>query len=201
MKKLLALSYKGSRQYIQGGDIFNALTDSSSEITNQAEVFINRLVFRRYARHACELTTERPENMETVVGQVRFRSLSDGTLIDGWVVEKAIPVSDRQVFDESLLLAAATLDQEGRSASLADRSMYTPIEDVIALTKYLNCSVSPQVRGNWIFGQVDLIEPLSDNYRSLKIQMKSLIVDKFSVNDILLDGRQIGAIRFIVGTP
>lgn len=201
MKKLLPLSYKGSRQYIQGGDIFNALTDSSSEITNQDKVFINRLVFRRYARHACELTIERPENMETVVGQVRFRSWSDGTLIDGWIVEKAIPVSDRQAFDESLLLAAATLDQEGRSASLPDRSMYTPIEDVIALTKHLNYSVSPQVRGNWLFGQLDLLEPLNDNYRTLEIKIKNMIVNKFSVNDILLDGRRIGTIRFIVGTP
>ena len=59
--------------------------------------------------------------------------------------------------------------------------------------------MSPITIGIWLFGQLDLIEPLADNYLSLEIKMKHLIDGKFSVNDILIDGRMIGSIRFIVG--
>ena len=79
------------------------------------------------------------------------------------------------------------------------RSKFTPIEDVIVLTKHLNYAMSRILKGNWLFGQLDLTEPLIDNYRSLEIKMKYLIEGKFSVNDILIDGRTIGSIRFIMG--
>ncbi len=201
MKKLLSLRFKGDRKYIQGGDIFNALADVSYEIRNQDKLFINKLVFRRFAHHACQLTTDKPKNMGDVVGQVQFKSLLGKGVVDGWVEEKDTFVSDRHDFDESLLLSSASLEYDIRSATLSQRSIYTPIEDVIALTKYLNYSITPKISGSWVFGQLNMTEPLINNYQSLTIRMKNLIDSKFSMNEIILDGRQVGVIQFIVGSP
>lgn len=200
MRKLLTLSYKGDRKYIQGGDFFNALNDTAREFTGQTNAFLDKLTFRRFARLACELTTEQPADLSMAVGQVRFK-LPDSSYLSAWLVETDIAVADRRPFDEDQLLANASLDQQQRSARLPVRSEYSPIEDVIALTKHLNYMVSPDVAGKWVFGQLDLVEPLTENYQALEIQMKSLIADRFSASDILIDGRRIGSIRFIVGVP
>ena len=85
-----------------------------------------------------------------------------------------------------------------RRAILLDRSEFTPIEEVIVLTKYLNSSISPTSNGKWVFGQLALSEPLTDKCMSVEVRMKNLIERKFSVNTIYVDGRQIGTINFIV---
>jgi hypothetical protein len=201
MRKLLTLSYKGAREYLHGSDFFNILTDIAAEVTNHPDAFVDRLTFRHFARMACEVTTEQPADLSKAIGQVRFRLPHDSSHLDAWLVETDISVTARRPFDEALLLANASLDESERSARIHDRSVYTPIEDVIALTKHLNYAVSPDVVGKWVFGQLDLTEPLIDSYQMLEIQMKSLIAGRFSVNDILVDGRRIGSMRFIVGAP
>lgn len=201
MRKLLTLSYKGTRNYIQGGDFFNTLTDVASEVTSHPEAFVNRLTFRRFTQRASEVTTDQPADLSKVIGQVRFRLPQESGCLEAWLVETDISVTARRPFDEALLLANACLDETRRSIKLPFRSIYTPIEDVIALTKHLNYTVSPHVAGKWVFGQLDLLEPLVDSYQALEIQMKNLIADRFSVNDILIDGRRIGTVRFIVGVP
>jgi hypothetical protein len=201
MKKLLALSYKGTRDYLHGTDFFSALADSSPEATGQPDAFVDRLIFRRFARHACEVTTDQPADLAAIVGQVRFRSPHEPVTLDAWLVETDVIVTARRPFDEELLLADAHLDISCRSAQLPAHSIYTTIEEVIALTKQLNYAISPEVAGKWVFGQLDLIEPLADNYNVLTVQMTKLIAGRFSVNEIYIDERRIGSIRFIVGTP
>ena len=201
MDKLLTLRYKGSRDYLHGSDFFNALMDINEEITGHSDSFVDRLTFRHYARKMCEITNTKPNDPDKVVGQVRYTVPDDKSHIKFWLVETDNSVADRYPFDETIILDEINLDQEKRSAVLAQRSVYTSIEDVIVLTKHLNYAISPITNGNWLFGQIDLTEPLTDYYQSLEIQMKNLIEGKFSVNDILIDDRQIGTIRFIMGTP
>jgi hypothetical protein len=121
--------------------------------------------------------------------------------VEVWIFETTNPVTSRRPFEEATLLAHAILGQDGCSARLPDRTGFSPIEEVIALTKYLNYAVSPMVNGKWVFGQLDLVEPLPKDYRELEIRLKSLLGGRFSVNEILADDRAIGIIRFIVGTP
>lgn len=201
MKKLLTLSYKGSREYLHGTDFFNALAEAAPAITGDPDAFLDRLIFRRFARMACEVTTDQPVDQSKTVGQVRFRMPHDTSHLDAWLVETNSSVLSRGPFDEERLLANAGLDEGGRSACLPARSEYTPIDDVVILTKYLNYAISPEVAGKWVFGQLDILEPLTGRYQTLEIQMKSLIANRFSVSDILIDRHRIGTIRFIVGAP
>lgn len=197
MNKILPLSYKGERNYLQGGDFFNALSDIAAELAGDRGAYVERIAFRSFARMACEVSTEPTAEH---IGQARL-AVPGGTNVDVWLVETSHPVTSRRPFDEAQLLANASLGPDGRSAILPERSVYTPIEDVIALTKYLNYAVSPEVSGKWVFGQLDLTEPLTTDYQKLEIRLKNMVGGRFSVNSILVDDRNIGAIRFIVGAP
>lgn len=201
MEKKLQLSFKGERTYLHGSDFFNMLTEMAPEMTGSVDAYVDRLVLRHFARTACKLDTLPPTDRSREVAYARFRMPGDQRTAEGWIVETGAVITGRRPFDEELLLSGATLDREGRTVRLLARSIYTPVEDVIALTKKLNYAMSPLSTGKWVFGQLDLSEPLPDGYRELEIRMKNLIENRFSVNDIYIDGRRIGAIRFIVGTP
>jgi hypothetical protein len=203
MKIPLTLSFKGERVYLQGGDFYISLLEEGAKITGNSTFYIERLTFRRFTKKECFVTTVKPTGVIEAVGQVKFRLPNNSTFINAWIVETEACVMSKRKFDEDLVLSKAAFNKKTRTAELITRSIYTPIEDVIAITKFLNNSVSPleQGQGQWVFGQLDLTGPLEENYTILNIQMKSLIDNRFSVNDILIDGRRIGSIRFIVGTP
>jgi hypothetical protein len=199
MNKFLPLSFKGSRDYLHGSDFFNMLMSFAEKNTENPDSYVERITFRKYASKLCELTDTKPTSQEKVVGQVRYKIDSGNNDMNFWIVETDDPIFGRYPFDENVILNKTHFRQENRSVLLRERSKYTPIEDVIVLTKYLNNAISPIANGSWLFGQMDLTEPLIDNYNLLEIKMKNLIDGKFSVNDILIDERVIGSIRFIAG--
>lgn len=199
MDKLLKLSYKGSRNYLHGSDFFNTLMDIANELMGNSDSFVERLLFRGYARKACKLTDIKPNDTDVVIGQVRYMNPLDKSHVSLWLVETDKLITGKYPFDETIILSESELYEDKRSIVLPKRSIYSPIEDVIVLTKRLNNTISPLPSGNWLFGQLDLSEPLIDNYHTLEVQMTNLIERKFSVNDILIDGHKIGTIRFIMG--
>lgn len=201
MKVQLEIGYKGSRTYLHGSDIFNALTQVAPTLGDDTSAFVEQLIFRRFARNGCDVTTERPEDAAAIVGQVSFRAPGRDASVAAWVVETDRAVAERRPFDEAQLLAKAVLDVAARSDRLPERSIYTPIEELIALTKQLNYAVCPLDKGQWVFGQLDLSAPLGADYKSMEIRVKTLLTGRFSINEVWVDGRAIGAMRFIVGAP
>jgi len=199
MNKLLPLIFKGSRGYLHGSDFFNILMNLAQENTGNRDSYVERLTFRQYASKLCELTDIKPILQEKLIGQVRYSSKINNDKVSLWIAETDNPIVGRYPFDETVIIDRVRLEKEKSSVTLLERSNFSPIEDVIVLTKCLNYSVSPITSGSWLFGQMDLTEPLTDNYQSLEIKIKHLIDGKFSVNDIFTDGRMIGSIRFIVG--
>lgn len=196
----LKLAYKGSRNYLHGSDFFNALQASAKTVTGDAGASVARLTFRRFARHVCLLASEAPSQPGDIVATGRYR-LPDGAHMGFWIVETTREVTGRRPFDEDGLVARAVLDSDQRRAWLTQRAPHTSIESVIALTKFLNYRLMPNITGKWLFGQIDLITPLPDDYKRLEIDMDTAISGRFSVNSIVMDEQTIGAIRFIVGEP
>lgn len=200
MRRPLKIGFKGERIYLHGSDFFDALEAMAREFTGKEGAFVSRLAFRHFARNICEISSTPPEELECLTGQGRYQLL-DGTTQEFWLIETGKSVEQQRPFDEGALLADARMDFEQRSACLPQRSSNTPIEDVIALAKFLNYKVMPNIQGKWLFGQLDISVPLRDDYRKLDIKMKNFISGRFSVSEIIVDGFCIGSIRFIVGEP
>lgn len=194
-RQQLNLKFKGDRTYMHGSDIYNVV-DRLVRETDVAS-YISRLAFRRFARRDCDLLWDKPASNANLFAQ-GTASLSDGNR-SFWVIESDRPAAGRYPFDEDSVVAPAV--RHGEQIVLEKRSIYTPIEEIIALTKRLSYELMPDIDGKWVFGQLNLRCALPDEYRKLRITRKSEVAGRFSVNDIEIDDNQVGDIRFIVGAP
>lgn len=191
----LNVSFKGERDYIQGGDIFNAINERVGTMSPFG--WVSHLAFRSFCRNDCELHWNNPGSEYQLVAQ-GTACFSDGDR-QFWIIETDEEAAGRRPFDEDKLVAPALSEQN--SIELRERSEYTPIEEVIALTKRLSYELASDVEGKWVFGQLDLKNPLPQEYSSLRISRTSIIGNRFSVNAIEINGAHLGDIRFIVGSP
>ena len=199
VNKLLDLKYKGERTYLHGSDFFNVLTQLSTELLGEFG-FVEKLAFKNFAINACKLTDKKPKNIDSIVAQVRLKSKVSKLSKEFWVEETKDLVNQSYDFDENSIVARCNTDLVNQSIKMLGRTKFSPIEEIIVLTKHLNYKVSSKVPGKWVFGQLDMFKPLTYDYRELNIHMKSLIKNRFSVNELIIDGEHIGKILFIVET-
>ena len=191
----LNVGFKGTRNYIQGGDIYNAI-DACVRAT-RSESYIQHLAFRHFARRDCDLLWTEPKADVTLIGQ--GRSVFGEEQRRFWVSESSRDAAGRRPYDEDSIVRSSTI--EGRQITLTHRSVYTPIEEIIALTKRLAYHLAPDVDGKWVFGQLDLTQRIPETYDKVVIRQKKVLASRFSVNEIVVDDNTIGSIRFIVGDP
>ena len=191
----LKLRYKGSRNYLHGSDIYNAIVNS---LGNEFTGHLARLVFGRVARNQIKISMSEQVSLEKVVGRGTWRT-SIGEQIQFWLIESALPVTESYEFDESAITAGALIDNEIIRGVRSNA--YTLIENIVTLTKCLNHSLAPDVKGKWLFGQINLEGALPHEWSNLAITRTHLVGNAFSRNNITINGREFGQIRFIVGTP
>lgn len=189
------MGFKGDRDYVHGTDVFNAVQAQAE--SNASEAFVSSLLFRRFARRDCDLFDARPEDASTLVAQGTIRRGTQDKRF--WVAESDRSALGRQRYDESAITRDAEID--GVQIRCALRSSYTPIEEIIALTKRLVYFLAPKIDGKWVFGQLALTARLPDDYAVIVIKQNNLLANRFSANDIQIDGNTFGEIRFIVARP
>jgi hypothetical protein len=194
-KQHLKLEFKGDRTYLQGGDIFNAI-DRIARKSDLAS-YPSHLVFRHFAKHDCDLLWDRPESSAVLVAQGSVCFADSKRLF--WVTESSRPVTGRNEYDEESIVNPAV--SEGKQIVLEKRSIYTPIEEIIALTKRLSYKLTPDIDGKWVFGQLNLHCALPNEYGKLRIERKSEVPGRFSLSKIDIEDSHVGDIRFIVGMP
>lgn len=192
MNVLLKFRFKGARNYIQGGDIFDVVEKA---LAGEGRHVIE-MTFRHFSSHQLVLVPSDPGASAMTEGLALNH---DGTRTPFWLVETDDPVTERYPFDEDAITRDARID--GRSILSAGVAQFSVIEQVIALTKALNYKRAPDVDGKWVFAQLRLAEPLPDAAKSYLIEQKTLLANRFSAQDIILDGKRYGEIRFITGKP
>ena len=89
----LKLKYKGSRNYLQGGDFYNAITD---QLTNRLGGYLTRLAFKHFARHQSLLALDPPTENLPVIGNGTWRAAS-GEAQRFWLLETDIAVTESTV--------------------------------------------------------------------------------------------------------
>jgi hypothetical protein len=194
MSSVLPLSFKAERRYLHGSDFFQVLSDwAVSEYGSEA--YLSRLSFRRLARNCCMVVLEKP-SADLLIGEGEVTSPIVRSPF--WLIETDKPVTERRPFEETGITAGMMLREAERAVELSEING-NAIDEVIFLTKQLNYAISPEVDGSWLFGQLQLEMPLQRAGRPLRIVMRSLLANRFSVNDIYYGDQRVGNIRFIVG--
>ena len=189
------LKYKGTRNYLQGGDFYNTINEM---LSTRFGGHLVRLVFKHFARNQCQLLLERPADTGPVIGHGTWQAASGDTQ-RFWLRETDRPVTESYPFDEEAITDAAQVEGEAIVGHRSNDS--SAVENVIALTKRLNYALSPEVNGKWLFGQLDLTAGLPESWQAIRIERTSCVGDSFSRNCIFIDGVDYGEIRFIGGQP
>jgi hypothetical protein len=197
MKIQLDMEYKGERKYIQGGDIFNSINASISKISEYEGFYISKLVFNKfcYSKPVLNFGLCSEQMLSVANGVITNNDVN----MDFWLQEGKIKPSTSKPFNEEELVSRAkVLD---RTATLIAPIECTPIEAVIALTKMLNNSLTPAKIGKWVFGKIELSQKMRYISSFLSITSDKSIEGRYSINTIIVDGKEIGRIKFIVGIP
>lgn len=198
-KYQLNLQYKGQRNYIHGSDIYNAINNVASQLTNKNRAFVSNLAFHRFAKKDCDLCLVQPLEKKDYVAKGNIKDIQGNDLQQFWIVESDRDPVGRYDYDEKAIINLALIkDQE---IILQEKTDYTPIEETIALTKSLHYKLFPDISGKWVFGQLDLVRPFSVKRNNLRIELKSAKSNRFTMSKIYEDDEFVGNIRFIVGNP
>jgi hypothetical protein len=195
----LNLQFKGQRDYIQGGDIYNAINRLAPQLTDARDAFVSSLAFRRFAKNDCDLLLDKPSMDQNYVAKGKISDGQKKDLPNFWVLETERIPAGRYAFDENAIITPASI--KDKEIVLQGQTDYSPIEEIIALTKALHYHHMPNISGKWVFGQLDLLQPLSNKRQTVRIELQSVKAGKFSMSRIFADDEFTGDIRFIVGEP
>jgi len=108
-------------------------------------------------------------------------------------------VTDSYPFQEECITQPAEV--EGTMIRGRRENAYSLIENIIALTKCLNYALTPDVDGKWLFGQLNLEKALPTEWDEIVVRRGVAVGNRFSRNQIEIDGEGFGEIRFIGGAP
>lgn len=194
----LPLRFKGKRQYLQGGDIYDAVMSITKDLFGE-KAWVDFIVFRSFARKSCEVIFAKDEKMAVDNAIARFTAKIEEHNLNGVVVETERAVEGRYEYDEDKIIQTASINKQ--CITQVERAGFTAIEEVIALTKSLHYDQIPIEQGQWVFTQLDLTSPFAAESLPFSIELKQNLAGKMTISEVKEDGVMIGKIRFTVAKP
>ncbi|MDO9536872.1 MAG: hypothetical protein Q7J68_00955 [Thermoplasmata archaeon] len=197
----LRLAYKGDRDYLQGPDIYNAVTRIISERNPNIEFNRIKIVFHKLARNQCKMTFGNQSVLgkmpKDINAEVRFISpISD---VIGWLVETDEHIIDRIPYPEEDIVKHTSID--GNSITIEGEVQFTPIEILVAMTKHLHMVLYPTKAGKWIVTRLDLTRLLTifDASR-FKVEIEKNLNNRLTKGSIHSGEEMLGYIYFSLVT-
>lgn len=197
----LRLAYKGDRNYLQGPDIYNAVTRVVSERNPNIEFNRIKIVFHKLARNQCKMTFGNYSLLEKmpkdINAEVRF--ISPNSDIIGWLVETDEPVIDRIPYPEEDIVKQTSI--EGNIITIEGEIQFSPIEILVAMTKRLHMILYPIKTGKWIVTRLELSRLLTIYDASkFKVEIERNLNNRLTKGSIHSGEEMLGYIYFSLVT-
>jgi len=185
----LDLSFKGDRDYLQGGDVFNAL-------------------LKRF-KSSCPISLRfhRPIKFQVEAGPLgvgdnpaaRFTYWNAGDKINLGLYEIAgAPVIERIPYDEDAIGRGAECDQW--RVKMKHRPDATFIERVLVMNKLLHRALFPEAQGRWLFTRLELERNFS-GFPQIALSHQSNLGSRLTKVRIEADGETLGDLFFTPSPP
>lgn len=193
------MSFKGSRDYLHGTDMFNAICRELPADTISSPKAPLKLAIHRVAQTQCDLllldSGEQAAKPASLVAEFAFKS--SGKDIIGWLVETGRAVEGRYPYDEKTIEGLCVI--EGESIEIKGESGFTPIEVAVCMTKTLHYRLYPIAQGKWVFTKLELIRSFDAKDAALfRIEAKHNLNNRLTKSSILVNGDAVGNIYFSV---
>ena len=189
----LDLPYKGSRSYLHGTDMYNAVLGYFGREMPQHLRGPLKMVMHEFARNQVDMNFSigaercpRPAN-----ARLEF-SFADK--VSGWLSETERPVLARSPYPEAEIVAGCRI--EGQTVASAPTSKFSPIELLVSLTKHLHSTLRPGPAG-WAFTRLELQRPLNDTDKdSLEVELLHALGNRLTKSAVHVGETPLGHIYF-----
>lgn len=195
IQKNIVFLFKGSRKYIHGTDMFNALTKMypTADISNL-----------RFSVHDYVLVPEcriyyadSQEELNSLIG-IRVRCQFDVGGVTQWLAlahndVPCVSAGGRYEYDEDRVISLCSLDNDG--ITLSNNSPFSFIETVVAMNKYMHQQMFRAADGLWLFTRIDLHVGCSAR-ENLALRFRHNMNFRLTKSDIMLDGQKVGDMYF-----
>jgi len=193
------LPFRGARNYLQGTDLFTAVSAWVIELTAEPQPFLSRITFNHRTDKVASAVLGGQEAPAGAFGTFTLDPHCSLASQTGWLVETGKPVERRVEYDEPTLIAGAEFDADNSNGRLHIPGDFSTIQAVVALTKLLCNRVAPG-GGAWLFARLDLAAPMEPQAEVVEVRLKRLIDQRYAVLEVLQNGETIGMMRFIKDT-
>lgn len=195
----LTFCFKGSRDYVQGGDIFNEVIQIiKSREECQSNLNID-LIMRNVLRTNANLFfVEKTDDNSYKLVNATINISCNTNRYEMILVENDIPINQRNDYFEEEIIKSVLFNEDEKSISLGKSNYYTVIERIIALNKVLLNKLFPNHGRKWYFVKIKLRNwdiNMNDS-ASLKLVFKKNLDFKLTDTIISVEGEQVGNIYF-----
>ncbi len=153
----LDLCFKGARDYVQGGDLFNALCAHLGMRFPLGEITDLNYVIYRMSTTALEseirplVPAAPPSPARTAV--LNFCHHDTRWNISAYETDR--PICCRKPYDEDFIAARCVVDVEKREIVLTQQLGFTLVEILVTMTKLLHHRIFGAVAGRWLFCRLE----------------------------------------------
>ncbi len=192
------MCFKGSRTYLHGTDLYNALCEQVPKLSGLPVQAPTRIVIHRLVTHECDILLgavgESIEKPELPWAEFTF-STGQGT-IAGWMCETDRNVACRYEYAEERIEGKSALNEARNEIAIYEDTGYSPVEVAVAMTKKMHYAMCP-TKAKWLFTRLELKRLLqAPDACSLRIRLEHNFNNRLTKSSLLSDEDVIGHIYF-----
>ena len=168
------MPFKGKRSYLHGTSILECATQIAKQKAPSAYGGRLRAVFHGLARSGLSVALASEDEIalrpEGIMAEVISQGKS-GECVFFWFTDSGVPIRKQVPYPEELL--AQQLTYSGRRVILHGTSPFSPVETLVAMTKFAHQRFMPEVEA-WFFTRLDIVHPLLEfDLEGLSVELQS----------------------------
>ncbi|OOX89663.1 hypothetical protein BOQ00_03880 [Campylobacter coli] len=188
----LNFKFKGNRNYIQGPDICNQIFSLYKEdFYKDFEISFHSL-----AHNNIVLSQEQLKQQDQLKFVCKFKQL-DNTIKTCYGYENILSKPNTSyAYNEEEITDYAIIDLQEKSIVLKQHSVFTPLEEIVALNKHLVSNLFKEQTGKWYFTKLQLKKPFPKDIKIIKILLKNNFNFLMVKSEIYIENEFYGNIYF-----
>lgn len=182
-----SICFKGDREYIQGGDIYDAINEYLDD--NLKGFFISKLTFNKKIDTSFSIS----KSQENKFGSVQLTD-SNNKIFNFFLNQTSDLIQFRREYFEDLINTKAKI--YGKTVKVKYVEDFTTIEHIICINKFLNISIYPNDIRKWIFVRAIFNNVLPKRFCKLSLNIEKTINSSFTICSVNIDNTNIGTVQF-----
>lgn len=199
---LKSFKFKGSRNYVQGPDIFNAV---SQEFQVRSGGWIKQLKFSSLLKTNAKLligSDLQHHNEKNFIATGVAATENEDDLLFALLAIDNTSIEERYDYNEQEIIDKMVLSREEKLIEISAQTPFSLIEEAVAAVKELNNQLTPPLPNKkWLFTGINLNDrlPVDREGAALQIIRSQIIANRFSKNVLYLNSQCFGVINFTWG--